>query len=73
MNLPSKRSIKKMDEAYGLINRLMWIFDEIDDDCAGLDEFSDAFLCLESVQFLLYHTIYVARERQKGNANASAH
>ena len=69
MKIPSKRSIKKMDEAYGLSNRLMWIFDEIDDDCAGFDEFSDAYRCMESVQFLLYHTIYVARERHKEQAN----
>ena len=69
MKIPSKRSIKKMDEAYRLTNRMMWILDEIDDDCDGFDEFDDAYLSLERVMWHLHHTIYVAEKRRKEKAN----
>ena len=73
MKIPSKRSIKKMGEAYRLTHRLMWILDEIDDDCDGFDEFDDAYLSLERVMWHLHHTIYVADQRHKEKANASTH
>ena len=73
MKIPSERSIKKMGDAYRLMNRLWWILDEIDDDCAGFDEFNDAYLSLERVMMHLHHTIYIANERMKEQANASTH